>query len=167
MVVEKALNRDIDTLAALRIAFLREDHYDLTDHDADVIFQELPEYFDVHLNQDLFCYVVRDGETIVSCAYLLVVEKPMNPAFLNGKTGIVMNVYTRPAFRRRGYAGRIIETLLEDAKRMDLCTVELKATDAGYPLYWAAGFVDDISDYHPMRWNNHSVSSTLCCSRKN
>ena len=155
MAVEKALDRDIETLIALRMDYLRENHRDLTAHDADIIVQRLPDYFSAHLNNDLFCYIVRDGDTVVSCAYLLVVEKPMNPSFMNGKTGIVMNVYTRPAFRRRGFAGRIMETLLEDAKRMALCTVELKATDAGYPLYRAAGFEDDISDYHPMRWNNH------------
>ena len=31
----------------------------------------------------------------------------MSPAFINGKTGILLNVYTVPAFRHNGYAGMI------------------------------------------------------------
>ncbi len=154
MGVEKALLRDIDALIGLRIAYLRETS-DLSDRDAGIISDRLAGYFDAHLNRDLFCYLLRDGDAIVSCAFLLVIEKPMNPVFINGKTGTVMNVYTRPGFRHSGYARRVIDALLRDAGRMELCTVELKATDAGYPLYRAAGFEDDVSAYHPMRWNRH------------
>ena len=98
--------------------------------------------------------MIRDGEDIVSCAFLLIVEKPMSPAFINGKTGTVLNVYTRPAYRHKGYAGMIMKELISDARKMDLCTIELKATDEGYSLYRAAGFEDDVSKYHPMKWKN-------------
>jgi len=114
----------------------------------------LPEYFRTHLGKDLFCYIVRDGKDIVSCAFLLVVEKPMSPAFINGKTGTVFNVYTLPAHRHKGYAGLIMKELISDARKMALCTVELKATDAGYSLYRSVGFIDDVSKYHLMKWKN-------------
>ena len=106
------------------------------------------------MSKDLFCYIVREGKAVVSCAFLLLVEKPMSPAFVNGKTGTVFNVYTRPPFRRKGYARAVMEELLTDAKRMGLCTVDLKATDAGYALYRSVGFTDDVSKHQPMRWNN-------------
>ena len=144
----------MDTLTELRIEYLREDHGSLADSTADTIRNSLPEYFRAHLNRDLFCYIVRDGETAASCAFLLVVEKPMSPAFLNGKTGTVLNVYTRPSFRQKGYAKTIMTELVADAKRMDLCAVELKSTDAGYSLYRSVGFADDVSKYHLMKWTN-------------
>ena len=154
MDVQKARISDIDALVDLRIRYLTEDHGRLEEQEADAIAEKLPEYFRTHLNKDLFCYIVRDGKEIVSCAFLLIVEKPMSPAFINGKTGTVLNVYTRPDHRHKGYAGLIMKELISDARKMDLCTMELKATDAGYTLYRSAGFTDDASKYHLMKWEN-------------
>ena len=122
--------------------------------DLAAIKRELPGYFQVHLGRDLFVYVIRDGRTIVSCAFLLIIEKPMSPAFINGRTGIVLNVYTCPAYRRRGCARLIMEALLSEAKRMETSVVELKATADGYPLYRSVGFLDDTSKYRIMKWKN-------------
>ena len=84
----------------------------------------------------------------------LIVEKPMSPAFLNGKTGTVLNVYTRPAFRRKGWGRCVMEALLAEARERSLSVVELKSTEAGYALYRAVGFADDVSGYHLMKWRN-------------
>ena len=154
MDVQKAQISDIDTLVDLRIRYLTEDHGRLEIQDAEAIAGALPEYFRTHLGRDLFCYIVRDGKDIVSCAFLLIVEKPMSPAFINGKTGTVLNVYTRPDHRHKGYAGFIMKELISDARKMSLCIIELKATDAGYSMYRSAGFADDVSKYHLMKWKN-------------
>ncbi len=154
MDVQKAQISDIDALVDLRIQYITEDHGQLEIQDAATIAEKLPEYFKTHLGKDLFCYILRDEKYIVSCAFLLIIEKPMSPAFINGKTGTVLNVYTRPAYRHKGYAGLIIKELISDARKMALCTIELKATDAGYSLYRSAGFTDDVSKYHLMKWQN-------------
>ena len=151
MAVQKAQVSDIDALVDLRIRYLTEDHGRLEKQEAETIAEKLPEYFRIHLDKDMFCYIIRDGEEIVSCAFLLVADKPMSPAFPNGKTGTVLNVYTQPAHRHKGYAGLIMKELISDARKMALCTIELKATDAGYSLYRSAGFVDDVSKYHLMK----------------
>ena len=156
MDVQKARISDIDTLVDLRIQYLTEDHGRLEKQDTETIAKKLPEYFWAHLGKDMFCYIVRDGKEIVSCAFLLVIEKPMSPAFINGKTGTVLNVYTQPAHRHKGYAGFIMKELISDARKMALCTIELKATDAGYSLYRSAGFVDDVSKYHLMKWKDEA-----------
>lgn len=155
--IQKAQESDIDALVKLRLAYLQEDHGSLDDRDAGIIAAKLPEYFRAHLNKDLFCYIAREEGLIVSCAFLLVIEKPMSPAFITGKTGTVLNVYTCPSYRHRGYAGFLMKKLISDAKGMDLSTVELKATDAGYALYRSAGFADDRSRYHPMKWMNDNA----------
>jgi ribosomal protein S18 acetylase RimI-like enzyme len=154
MNVEKAGIDDIDALVKMRLDFLCEDNGSLDDHDLAIILRELPGYFQAHLGKDLFVYVIRDGQTIVSCAFLLVIEKPMSPAFINGKTGTVLNVYTCPSYRRRGYAKMIMEALLSDVGEKELSVLELKSTDAGYSLYRSVGFTDDCSKYHMMKWKN-------------
>ena len=154
MNVDKAGLNDTNALVQWRLDFLTEDNGNLDERDIAAIQENLPGYFLDHLDRDLFIYVMRDGQTIVSCAFLLIVEKPMSPAFINGKTGIVLNVYTLPSARRKGYAKAIMNTLLAEAEEMELAVVELKATEAGYPLYRSVGFTDDCSRYHMMKWKN-------------
>lgn len=154
MNVEKAGYDDIDALVKLRLDYLCEDHGSLSGDDLTVIRRDLPDYFQTHLDKDLFVYVIREGQTIVSCAFLLIIEKPMSPSFINGKTGIVLNVYTCPSARRKGYAEAVMKTMISDAKEKNLSVIELKSTEDGYRLYRSVGFTDDRSKYHMMKWQN-------------
>ena len=101
-----------------------------------------------HLNKDLMVYVARNEKDIVSCAFLLIVGKPMSPSFITGKTGIVLNVYTKPEYRKKGYAKKIMNMMLEDAKAENVSIIELKATEDGYSLYRSVGFEDVVAKYH-------------------
>ena len=154
MQVESAALQDINELTELRLLYLTEDLGEISAEDKSAIREALPAYFETHLKQDLFVYVLRESNRIAACAFLLVIEKPMSPRFLNGKTGMVLNVYTRPEFRRRGYGRAIMGKMLADAEEMQLCSIELKATEDGYPLYKAVGFTDDVPEYHLMKWKN-------------
>ena len=154
MNVEKAGVDDIDVLVKLRLDYLCEDHGSLSEDDLTVIRRDLPGYFQAHLDKDLFVYAIREDHAIVSCAFLLIIEKPMSPSFINGKTGIVLNVYTCPSARRKGYAGAVMRTMISDAKEKNLSVIELKSTEDGYRLYRSVGFTDDRSKYHMMKWVN-------------
>lgn len=151
MTFEKATIQDISTLTDLRIAYLQEDLGSITDDDLCVIKSSLPCYYEKHINDDLLVYVARSENDIVSCAFLLIVEKPMSPSFITGKTGTVLNVYTKPEYRGRGYAKRLMTMMLEDAKAQDVSVIELKSTDEGYSLYKSVGFKDAKTKYHNMK----------------
>ena len=157
MHVDKAGMEDIAALVRLRISYLAGEGGGPGGQSMEALQRDLPGYFQAHLNRNLFAFVVREGETIVSCALLLLVEKPMSPAFPNGRTGQVLNVYTCPDFRRRGFAARVMEALLAAAREMEISVIELKTTEAGYPLYRAAGFADDQAAYHRMIWRNEAL----------
>lgn len=150
--VEYAEAADIAVLTELRLAYLEEDHGKLSKDEISIIRRDLPDYFKRNLNQNLFCYLVREQGEIAACAFLLVVEKPMSPSFLTGKTGTVLNVYTKPSCRHKGYARQIMERLLADAADKNLSGVDLKSTEDGYRLYQAVGFVDDVPEYHLMKF---------------
>lgn len=123
MVFDKATIKDIGVLTELRIAYLNEDLGVISDENLELMKSTLPSYYTKHLNKDLMVYVARDGEDIVSCAFLLIVEKPMSPSFITGKTGTVLNVYTKPDYRKKGYAKKLITTMLEDAKAEGLSII--------------------------------------------
>ena len=115
MIVENAKIADIAILTELRIAYLKEDYGRLDEDDIKKIRRDLPSYFKKNLNQNIFCYLIRNTEEIVACAFLLIVEKPISPAFITGRTGMVLNVYTNPKYRHKGYAKKIMNKLLSDA----------------------------------------------------
>ena len=152
MRIEKAGFADVDALTTLRLEYLIEDNGSLEHSDVEMIRNNLPGYIREHLKKDLFAYVIREDDTIVSCAFLLIVMKPMSPAFINGKTATVLNVYTLPAYRRRGYARMLMNAMIADAKELNIDVIELKATADGYDLYRSVGFEDDRSKYHLMKW---------------
>lgn len=153
MFFEKAMNEDIAQLTNLRIAYLIEDMGKLDENELIIIKQDLPDYFIRNLNKNIFGYVAKEQKEIVACALLLVVEKPMSPAFITGKTGIVLNVYTKVEYRHKGYARNLMNMLMTDASDMGLSVVELKATEAGYQLYKSIGFENVKSKYYFMKWN--------------
>ena len=151
MTFEKANADDIKDLTELRLEYLTEDYGGLSQEQTALIADSLPDYFRRHLNNDLFAFVCRSGNITAGCCFLYVSEKPANPTFINGRTGTVLNVYTRPQFRRQGIAGKLIKMLIAEAKALSLDYVELKSTDSGYSLYKSLGFEDAVSKYHNMK----------------
>ena len=149
MKFEKATIKDINMLTDLRLVYLQEDLGVITDKQ--LIQESLPGYYEKHLNKDLMVYIARDDEDIVACAFLLIVEKPMSPSFITGKTGTVLNVYTKPEYRNKGYAKKLMTMMLEDATAQDVSVIELKSTEDGYLLYKSVGFEDVVVKYHNMK----------------
>ena len=147
MTFEKATAQDTGMLTELRIAYLQEDLGEIEAADLKL----MPGYYEKHLNKDLMVYVARNEKDIVSCAFLLIVEKPMSPSFITGKTGTVLNVYTKPEYRKKGYAKKLMNMMLEDAKAENVSIIEFKATEDGYSLYRSVGFDDVAAKYHNMR----------------
>ena len=154
MKFDKAALNDIEKLTELRIAYLEEDGGKMEEEILLSIRHDLPDYFKRHLNHDLIVYVARNDFEIVACVFLLIIEKPMSPVFINGKTGMVFNVYTQVKYRHQGYAKRLMNMLLTDAVEKKLCSVELKSTADGYHLYKSVGFQDAKISYQQMIWKN-------------
>ena len=135
MEVRIATKADIASLVALRLEYLRADYSVRPKEVEQVLRAQLPLYFSRHLGKDCHVYLAEEHQSAVSCAFLIVLEKPANPTFPTGKVGTVMNVYTRPVYRRRGFACALLEQLISDARKMDLSYLELRATEQGLHLY--------------------------------
>lgn len=148
---EQATLNDIDELIGLRIAYLTDDIGELSPEQLEMLPGELVRYFKQHLGKDLLAFVARDKD-IVSCGWLLLVEKPPSPRFPHGHTGILFNVYTKPERRHQGLASGVMRELIDYAREIDLDVLELHATDDGYPLYLKLGFEDDSAPHKPMRF---------------
>ena len=107
---------------------------------------QMPDYFRRHLGVDMTAFIAEIDGKPVGTAFLLVVEKPANPVFLNGKTGMMLNVYTSAEYRLRGIATKVMEAVLEEAKKLELVYIELLATPAGRKVYEKMGFFENIPE---------------------
>lgn len=148
---DQATMDDVNELIALRLAYLTDDLGELSAEHIAMLPGELVPYFKKHLGKDLLAFVARDKD-IVSCGWLLLVEKPPSPRFPHGRTGVLFNVYTKPERRHQGLASGVMRELMEYARTIELDVLELHATDDGYPLYLSLGFEDDSAPHKPMRF---------------
>lgn len=80
-----------------------------------------------------------DGQ-IAATGGLVMRQAPPTYHNLSGRDGYVMSVYTRPAFRHRGLATLIVNTILDTLRKEGINRVTLRASDEGRPLYEKLGF---------------------------
>lgn len=148
----EASKDDIEQLIRLRIAYMIDDFGGVSDHEKECMEKQLSDYFDRKLGDELVAFVAKDGERIVSVAYLHIIEMPANSILLNGLYGEVLSVYTEPEYRGKGLCTKLIQNLVDYGKKRGLGRVDLSATKEGYPIYAKVGFVDKEQRYTDMRY---------------
>jgi GNAT superfamily N-acetyltransferase len=142
--VRRATVDDIEVLIDARFAFVSEFSDDETDRSS------LAEYLRRSLSVESFLawLVVEDGH-VVSTSGMVVYERMVRSHGAGvGLEGYVLNVYTYPEHRRRGYGRLGMEALMVCAKERDI-RLTLLATDDGRPMYESLGFRHDDRTY---RW---------------
>lgn len=108
------------------------------------------EYIKKNINKDnLLIYIaVKDNEIISSCMLCIFETIPL-PSNYSGKTGELLNVYTKKEYRRQGHAAKLIKLLIDEARKKGVGKVNLSYTAGGYPLYKLLGFkkIDNQMEY--------------------
>lgn len=152
IVFDRANRHDIDELVRLRIAYMVDDFGSVSEEEKSAMEKQLPDYFERKLGTELIAFVARDGEKLVSVAYLHIIEMPANSILLNGLYGEVLSVFTEHEYRGQGLCSKLISNLVEYGRERGLGRVDLSATKEGYPIYKKAGFVDKEHRYTDMRY---------------
>ena len=141
MRIHRATMDDIDLLVKLRLDYIRTDWGSVPAAEEDAIAAQLRPYLSKHLPAgDFVAMLAEEGDVVMGTAYMVISEKPANPTYPNGITGLIQNVLTYPEYRRRGIATRLLEALIEEARRAGATCLELSATEEGRPLYERLGF---------------------------
>ena len=137
-----ATSEDIAELMQIRLEMLRE----VNDLSPDYVFSEefclySRDYF---LNGQHTTVLAIDGKINepIGCATLCYMEFIPTFSHPTGKRSHLMNVYTAPDYRGQGIARRMVEMLMEEARRRGVTEISLDATASGRPLYRKLGFRD-------------------------
>ncbi len=142
---------DIPELVRLRIMYMIDDFGSITDEEKEGMEKQLPDYFERELGKKLIAFVARAEGRLVAAAYLLIIEKPANPYFLNGLDSEVLSVFTEEDYRGRGICSNLMKKMVDYARQHSISRIDLKATEEGYPIYKKLGFKDKIHKYKDMR----------------
>ena len=138
---KKATIADIDELVRTRIIVLRTANKLSNDVDMSLVEKESYEYYKNALETgEHIAYLVYDNETFIGAggvSFYRVMPTYHNPT---GKKAYIMNMYTNPAYRRKGIAYHTLEILVADAKKKGIDAISLEATEMGRPLYEKFGF---------------------------
>lgn len=143
---------DIDELIRMRIAYMIDDFGSISDEEREGIENQLPDYFARKLGTELIAFVAKDGNRIVSVAYLHIIEMPANSILLNGLYGDVLSVYTEPEYRGQGLCTKLMNNLVAYGKEKGLGRIDLKATSEGLPIYKKVGFIEKEARYTNMQY---------------
>jgi len=141
---------DIDTLVKLRFDYISTEK-ELSVEEKATLEPKLREYFKEYVSQENFtAYAMEiDGE-IVSVAFLIIDERPPGLNNPNSRYGTIMNVFTYPEHRGKGYATSLMNFLIVDADNIFVSVLDLYSTKAGKRLYEKLGFKE--VGYSAMRY---------------
>ncbi|RHA51985.1 GNAT family N-acetyltransferase [Eubacterium ventriosum] len=118
----------------------------LADHDRPYIYMatiEVVEFFyNLHSKENIKKDIKKECEGKFVGAGGVSYYNVM-PTYHNhtGRKAYIMNMYTKPEYRRKGIAIKTLELLVKDAQEKGITDISLEATDIGKPLYEKFGFV--------------------------
>lgn len=138
MVIRRACLADLDKLVENRLEFVSS----ICDISKKAEFKSRTrEYLQRHLEGDtLLAFITENNGKIIASCILCIYDTLPTPSCLNGKSGLLLNVYTLKEYRRQGLAYRLLTQLIEEARRLEVKKIQLDYTDEGYPLYKKLGF---------------------------
>ena len=112
------------------------------DADYEVLQTATKTYYLKHVNQDLFSWGIQVDGRLVSVASLCLFERLPYTGNLFGQEGYLLNVYTCPEFRNRGFAGQILKTIQTYSAELRLKRLWLSSSTQGRSLYRKLGFCE-------------------------
>lgn len=142
LIYKKATLHDLEFLTETRIEVLRAANQLNYNVDMSEVKEKSREYYQNALkNETHLAYLIFDEDVFVGTggiSYYQVMPTYHNPS---GKKAYIMNMYTKPEYRRKGIAISTLDLLVTDAKMKGITAISLEATAMGLPLYEKYGFV--------------------------
>lgn len=143
LIYKKATIHDLDILTETRVLVLRAANKLSDDVDMSEVKRQSYKYYKEALRDESHvAYLVYDGDMVVGAGGVSFFR--VMPTFHNvtGEKAYIMNMYTKPEYRRKGIAFKTLDLLVEEAKKRGISAISLEATEMGKPLYKKYGFCE-------------------------
>lgn len=139
--LEAARNEHAALLAESRIIFLSELLGEQPVPARETLEAHLTEYFARAIANGSYTGIIgwHNGEAVATGG-MVYREQPGSFKNPTGRVAYILNMYTRPAYRRRGIGTAIMNRLMEAGREKGYYSFELHATPDGEPVYSKMGF---------------------------
>lgn len=143
IMIKQASIQDLDCLMEWRMEVLHEVFSIPEEQETSELEKSNREYYRDMLNTDghIACFACCNNE-IVGCGGVCIYREMPSPDNPTGMCAYLMNIYTRPSFRKQGIGEQVVRWLVEQAKQRGITKIYLESSECGYSLYREMGFND-------------------------
>ena len=104
---------------------------------------ELIDYFTSALSNGAFIsWVMEQDSEIIATSGVCFYTLPPTYSNPSGKTAYITNMYTKPEYRCKGMASKLLVMVIDEAKSRGYEVIRLHTSDYGRSIYEKAGFTD-------------------------
>ncbi|WP_235822184.1 GNAT family N-acetyltransferase [Gottfriedia luciferensis] len=133
----------IDKIISLRLALLKELGELKSAEEVYLIETSTREYLNTALSKNEFIsYMVEMDGLPVSISGMVLFKRPPYLENLQGIEAYILNMYTVPKYRGKGFARRLLEQCIDECKKCGVKRIWLHASEDGAPLYKKMGFTN-------------------------
>ncbi|MGN8831696.1 GNAT family N-acetyltransferase [Selenomonas montiformis] len=147
--IKRASLDELDMLMEWRMRVLAEVFSDSEQPDWEAIRKNNEDYYKETLSDGTHtaCFAVNEDDgKIIGCGGICYQKEMPSPDNLTGTNGYLMNIYTLPEYRGHGVGRRMVEFLIDDAKKRGTEKIYLESAKDAKHLYEEIGF-SDMQDY--------------------
>lgn len=145
MIEERKLDiEDLEQFISLRVEMLMNDIS--INYDKDEIIKQTIPYVKENLNKSLHIFGIFDNNHLISVAAMEIIKRLPTPKKenLNSEICYICSVYTKPEYRKRGYANKLLGNILEYAKEIGITRFKLSShSNNAIKMYEKYGFKKD------------------------
>ncbi|NHI94105.1 MAG: GNAT family N-acetyltransferase [Candidatus Lokiarchaeota archaeon] len=132
---------DLNDLITLRVEFLREIQYMNDDKLSAELMGKLRQYFERSISSgDFIAWIALDRDEIIGTSGICFLIHPPSNKNISGKEAYIMNMYTKPKWRKQGIGTVLLDKVIEEATKRRIKKIILDTTEAGKSIYVKRGF---------------------------
>ncbi|CAM3725259.1 GNAT family N-acetyltransferase [Alicyclobacillus pomorum] len=132
---------DIDKIVSLRLELLKELGELKSLQEEHLIETSTREYLQKALsNNEFISYMAESKGEAVSISGMVLFKRPPYLENLRGIEAYILNMYTVPDYRGKGLARRLLESCIDECKKIGVKRIWLHASEDGKHLYKKMGF---------------------------
>lgn len=98
------------------------------------------EYYMLHIDKDMICWGIKYKNEIAATASLCLFSRIPYEENKTGSEGYILNIYTLPQFRKKGYGKSLVNEIIKYADSNNIKRLWLDASEQGKPIYLQTGF---------------------------
>ena len=133
---------DYGQLAHLYRTYVTEEN-DSPEFDENNFTRRFHAFLEAHMGVDYICWLAEEGGVIVSAVYVGTLEKMPSSSGERLRIGYVANVFTLPAFRNRGMAAGLMDTVQDWARTHSFETLFVLPGEKSIPFFERQAFSTD------------------------